>query len=331
MRLFCALLLVHSVAAFGEVTISRENVALPGVGNLRAVVSSPEGAGRKPALLVVGWLSCDSVNGNDPADGFIRFLDAIAERSGLVMMRVDKPGAGGSDGNCAETDFRTELDGYRIAWRQLAARPDVDPQRIYILGLSNGGGVAPLVPSAPAAAGFVSIGGWSRTWLEHMLDFERRRLTLKRLAPAEVSDRMKATAAFYEKYLVEGRSPEDIVRGAPDLAAAWEGDLKHQYGRPPKFFQQLQELNLAEAWSKVKVPVLIVYGSHDWIMDREEQELIAACVNRQKPGLATLVTIAQMDHFFRLHPSMQDSFDDRGEFRFAGESVEVTLRWLGEH
>ena len=326
MRLLRVLLLVQSVAAFGEVAISRENVALPGVGNLRAVVSSPDAPGRKPALLVVGWLSCDSVNANDPADGFIRFLDAIAQRSNFVMMRVDKPGLGGSDGDCAETDFLTELEGYRIAWRQLAARADVDPHRIFILGLSNGGGFAPLVPSEPPAAGFVSIGGWSRTWLEHMLDFERRRLTLKRLAPADVSERMKAVAAFYEQYLIESRSPKDIVRDAPKLAIAWEGDLQHQYGRPPKFFQQLQQLNLAEAWSKVKVPTLIVYGANDWIMDREEQELIAACAK-----LSTLVVIPRMDHFFRLHPSMQDSFDGRGDFRFASESVEMVLRWLREH
>jgi pimeloyl-ACP methyl ester carboxylesterase len=331
MRLAALFALALSLSAQAAVERTRDVVVLPGVGNLRAVISSPGGAAPKPAMLVVGWLSCDSVNADDPADGFIEFLNRVAEQSGMILMRVDKPGLGGSDGDCSATDFKTELEGYRVAWRQLAARPDVDRKQIFILGLSNGGGVAPLVPSEPAAAGFVSIGGWSRTWFEHMLDFERRRLTLKRIAAGDVSQRMKAVARFYDQYLIEKRTPEEILRKNPELAIAWEGDPKHQYGRPPQFFQQLQDLNLAAAWSEVAVPTLIVYGEQDWIMDREEQELIAASVNSRKRDLATLVVIPKMDHFFLLHDSMQASFDGRGERKFATESVQTVLRWLQRH
>lgn len=325
---FRALIFLAALPAAGALQITRETVDLPGVGKLQAVVSSPEGEGKKPAILVAGWLSCDSVNATDPADGFIQFLNEIAHRSGAVLMRVDKPGVGGSDGDCGATDFTTELEGYRRAWRQLAARPDVDRTRMYVLGLSNGGGIAPLVPSEPAAAGFISIGGWSRTWFEHMLDFERRRLTLRGLAPDEVTNRMKQVARFYDLYLIERRLPAQILRDTPQLASAWDGDPNRQYGRPPAFFQQLQELNLAAAWSSVKVPVLIVYGGNDWIMDREEQELIAAAVNRNRAGLARLEVLPRMDHFFQLHPSMQASFDSKTPGPFAKESADLVVRWL---
>ena len=33
-------------------------------------------------------------------------------------------------------------------------------------------------------------------------------------------------------------------------------DQTHLYGRPLKFYQDLQKLNLAAAWSRVKVPAL---------------------------------------------------------------------------
>ncbi|HYC61203.1 MAG TPA: alpha/beta hydrolase [Thermoanaerobaculia bacterium] len=298
MRFARYLLALWCLPASAAVTTSREVVTLPGVGQLQAVVSTPSAEGPKPALLVVGWLSCDSVNADDPNDGFIEFLNGVVRDAGLVVMRVDKPGVGGSDGNCAETDFRTELEGYRAAWKQLAARADVDRSRMFVLGLSNGGGVAPLVPGEPAAAGFVSVGGWSRTWFEHMMSFERRRMTLKRLKPDQVSERMKAVARLYDAYLNEGRTPEAILRESPDLAIAWEGNPKSQYGRPPSFFQQLQQLNLASEWARVTVPTLVVYGDHDWIMDREEQELIVNAVNLNRPQLATLTVIPRMDHFF---------------------------------
>ena len=325
-----ALILIFacSLPAYGAVRRSPEVVAVPGIGNLRAVVSTPAGHGPHPALFVVGWLSCDSVNAVDPADAFLQFLNEIEERSGMVVMRVDKPGVGGSDGDCAATDFVIELEGYRAAWRQLAKRSDVDPSRMFVLGLSNGGGVAPLVPTTPAAAGFVSIGGWARTWFEHMLDLERRRMALAGVAPAEVSTRMKAVASFYTKYLIERRSPAEILRTAPELRVAWEGDTARQYGRPPQFFQQLQELNLAAAWSEVRVPTLVVHGANDWIMDRDDQEAIVTAVNKQRPGLATFVVLDRMDHFFRNHPSMQDGFAATKPAPFASESVRVVAKWL---
>ena len=60
-------------------------------------------------------------------------------------MRLDKPGMGDSEGDCRETDFDTELSGYRAAFAALKAHPRVDPARIGLLGISNGGGFAPLV------------------------------------------------------------------------------------------------------------------------------------------------------------------------------------------
>lgn len=325
-----ALAMIGSVQTLAqtEVTVSRAVVSLAGVGKLEATVSTPPGEGLKPALLVVGWLSCDSVNSKDPNDGFIEFLDGVVRRSGFIVMRVDKPGVGGSDGVCGQTDFVTELEGYRAAWMQLASRDDVDRTRVFILGLSNGGGVGPLVPTEPPAAGFVSVGGWSRTWFEHMLAFERRRMTLQGLAPRDVSDRMKAVVRLYGAYLTEGRAPEQILREAPELGVAWEGDRRAQFGRPPRFFQQLQELNLAATWSGVSVPTLVVYGAQDWIMDREDQELMVRVVNERNAGYATLAVIQRMDHFFLLHNSVEDSFGGRGPRTFATESTDTVVSWL---
>jgi hypothetical protein len=73
MRALRLTLLFVASAAAAEVVRVPETVPLPGVGNLKAVVSSPQKTGRHPALLVVGWLSCDSVNATDPNDGFIGF------------------------------------------------------------------------------------------------------------------------------------------------------------------------------------------------------------------------------------------------------------------
>lgn len=324
-------ILIVSIAArltAAEVAVIHETVSLQNVGKLTAVTTVPSTPGRKPALLLAAWLSCDSVASTNESEGFVRFMKEVASGSGFVFMRVDKPGVGGSDGNCAETDFKTELEGYRAGWRQLSARPDVDPSRMFVLGISNGGGFAPLVPSEPAAAGYVSIGGWSKTWFEHMIAFERTRLALQGAPAAEVNVLLKAVEQLYDEYLNHHRLPAEIFKEHPDFKAAWDGPTTDQYGRPPAFFQQLQELNLAEAWSHVSVPTLVIHGGQDWIMNRSDKDLIVECVNHGGRKLASLIELPRMDHFFLDHDSMLASFQEKSPRQFDGESASVVIKWL---
>jgi len=299
---------------------------------LRTVLSRPRKAvGKLPALLLVGWLSCDSVAPEKSAETDIELLDELAARSGRVMLRVEKPGVGGSQGTaCAEADFQRELAGYRAGLRLLKTTAGVDPAQVFLLGISNGAGVAPLVAEGEKVAGYVVAGGWVKTWYEHMLENERRRLGLAGHAPGEVNERLKLAAQFYDLYLNGGKTPGEVLRLRPDLAPVWEGDkdLAHQYGRPAAFYIQLQQLNLAAAWSQVREPVLVIHGEYDWIMSREDHELIAAIVNRNRPGAARFVEVPQMDHLFGRHGSAEAAFRKMGEGDFAGDVLELILGWL---
>ena len=116
----------------------------------------------------------------------------------------------------------------------------------------------------------------------------------------------------------------------PDLASVCEGykDLAHQYGRPAAFYIQLQQLNLAAAWSHVREPVLVIHGEYDWIMSREDHEMIAAIVNRNRPGAARFLEVPQMDHLFGRHGSAEAAFRKMGQGELAGDVVELILGWL---
>ena len=86
----------------------------------------------------------------------------LAELPGFVTVRMDRPGIGDSEGMCAETDFEIELRVYRAAFRSLSRYDFIDPSKIFIFGISNGGGFAPLVAEdAPVP----SLGsGGLRSW-----------------------------------------------------------------------------------------------------------------------------------------------------------------------
>src|SRR5207248_1174685 len=86
---------------------------------VRTVTTHPENAtGRLPLVVFVSWLSCDSIESpRGPADGWARMLHAVASSIEAVFVRVDKPGVGDSEGDCASTTLEDDLAAYRAAIR----------------------------------------------------------------------------------------------------------------------------------------------------------------------------------------------------------------------
>lgn len=301
---------------------------------VRTIVTRPRNAtGKLPAMFLVGWLSCDSVEYpfGPGDDGFGQLLHDIATQSGQVLIRMDKPGIGDSEGpNCGETDFQTELTAYRAAFRTLKRYDFIDLERVFILGLSNGGGFAPLVPQEEKVRGYVVAGGWSKTWFEHMLELERRRLKLSGKKPGEVTDAMKGYAEFYMDYLRQKMTPREILKTKPNLTPLWEDDPEHQYGRPASFFHQLQDLNLSASWERVEAPVLVMHGEYDWIMSRDDHELIAEIVNSKQAGRAKFVELPKTDHLFMSFENMGKAFNGEGG-RYNKSVTEQILTFLREN
>jgi pimeloyl-ACP methyl ester carboxylesterase len=314
---------------FPGIDIGYQTIASP-VGRLQAVISKPQNAsGRLPGVLLVGWLSCDPVEfPMDTKDGFGLLLHGVARDSGMVMLRVNKTGIGASQGPaCADADFAVDLAVHRAALAALRQRPDVDPRRIFLLGLSNGGGVAPLVAEATPVAGYVVSGGWSKTWFEHMIELERRRLTLSGENPGGIAEKMRGYADFYSLYLNRRLTPAAVLAERPDLRTLWTDEPERQYGRPAAFFHQLQQLDLAAAWAKVDAPVLAVHGEYDWIMSREDHVWIADAVNRRNPGRASFRSIPRMDHFYYVYADTRRAFQGQNG-RYSRDAEKHIIEWL---
>src|SRR6266404_3136319 len=233
---------------YPRVDVIYDSVTAPDGTRLRMIITKPRGANDKlPVVFVAGWLSCDSVEAPaDTKDESGLVFRGLAQLQEFVLFRMDKQGVGDSEGVCAENDFDSELAGYRAAFRALRNYDFIDTKKIYILGVSNGGGFAPLVPETDAeqaqVRGYISIGGWVKTWFEHMLEIERRRFGLMGKSPGEVNDRIKGAATLYQEWLTKDRAVDDIVKEQPQLEELWpEGkDHGHLYGRPLAFYEQLQ-------------------------------------------------------------------------------------------
>jgi hypothetical protein len=79
----------------------------------------------------------------------------------------------------------------------------------------------------------------------------------------------------------------------------------------------------------VTAPVLSIHGQYDWVMSREDHELIAAWVNRNRPGAGRFVEVPGMDHGYMRYPSAEAAFKGEGGV-FAEDAPAAMVEFLRE-
>jgi dienelactone hydrolase len=138
---------------YGSVVVSEGN-------RLRTIVSIPSNATSPlPAVLLIQGGGCGSIEiPVGQMTGQPELVHAIG-RQAFITMRVEKSGVGDSEGPpCSAISYYEELAGYQAALRTLTSHSAVDPNRIFLLGISLGGTFAPIVARENRIAGVVVFG-----------------------------------------------------------------------------------------------------------------------------------------------------------------------------
>ncbi|OON69677.1 alpha/beta hydrolase family protein [Hymenobacter sp. CRA2] len=121
------------------------------------------GAARKGALvLITGSGQSTRNNGGPPSVPFRQLADELS-RAGVAVLRLDDRGTGASTGDWKTSTLQEEANDIEDAVRWLRQRSDIDPTRVGLLGLSEGGIIAPLLgvrdPSLAAIICLAGLGG----------------------------------------------------------------------------------------------------------------------------------------------------------------------------
>ena len=298
----------------------------------RVIVTKPQGQQQpSPAVVVLQGLSCSSIekipNRNS---AFVRLLTDIVEQSHKVVMRIEKPGMGDSEGNCSETDFKTELNGYESALKWLLAQDYVDPKRVVVYGNSMGSALAPYLTNKYDLAGVISDGTFVRSWFEHMLEIERRILQFKGLSQSEISQQMNQFyLPLYYGMLIKKQSYQEVIDDYPALTKANYHGPEHMYGRPMAYYHQLQDFDVAGEWQKLKVPARIRWGMNDWIMSEADNDMIIEILENAGHANHKLLKQAGLDHWQALHENPVDSFNGK-KGQWNQDISQVIIEWLDE-
>lgn len=143
-----------------------EHVKVPAKGGhiLAATLTMPSGtSGRVPVVVTI------SGSGGQDRDEYIplvpgyrpfrQYADSLGRR-GIAVLRFDDRGVGESTGDHATATSADFADDVRSLVTWLRARPDIDPDRIMLMGHSEGGLIAPMVAATdPRLAGIVLLAG----------------------------------------------------------------------------------------------------------------------------------------------------------------------------
>lgn len=205
---------------------------------------------------------------------FRQVADTLGRR-GVAMLRMDDRGVGESGGNFATATSRDFANDIRAAVTYLRSRPDVDASRIFLVGHSEGGLIAPMVAlDEPSLAGIVLMAGPGRTGRE-ILQFQNRYAIEHdtTLTPAKRSEML----ASMPKML------DSALRSTPWLT----------------FFGAHDPLATAK---KVKVPVLILQGADDQQVIAAEAPLLAKAFRAGGNRDVTMQVFPELNHFFIRQP-----------------------------
>lgn len=204
---------------------------------------------------------------SDRSNGWSRLIAEELVGEGIAVLLTDKRGSGASGGDWRTAGF-DDLAGDALAgFTYLRGRPEVDPARVGLVGLSQGGWVAPVAAArAPDVAFVIDVSGATVSFGEqsfHEMGNTARQAGLSDEMVQEVLDLNRAAGVYaaggpWEPYAA-GRT-----RGLErPWAAIAEGFPAERDAQIWTFLRKVIGFSPTPYWLAVTAPVLVVYGAED--------------------------------------------------------------------
>lgn len=305
---------------------------------LAGTLTIPPGRGPFPAVVLI---SGTGANTRDEVSAghriFLVLADALT-RKGILVLRYDKRGVGGSTGDygtATTTDFAADTKA-AVDW--LAAQHDVDPRHIGLVGHSEGGVIAPMVAVADKRVAFVVMLAGPGVRGDKLFAEQA----------AEVALASGAPRAYVEQRRVFDRSLYAAVVGAPDHAAAVRGvkaivargltekiiepqeavTLPDDVTRP--WMTQFLQLDPAVALRKLDVPVLALNGSLDLAVPAAlNLPAIRAALRHDRD--ATVLELPGLNHLFQNAKTGAPNEFARIPETMAPSALALMADWIRKH
>ena len=298
-----------------EVTFEHGDIRLAGTLTL------PEGDGPRPALILVSGSGPQNRDEEIPiVPGYRPFHDVADHLTplGFAVLRYDDRGVGESTGDHATATSADFAQDAEAALDYLLKRKEIDPERIGILGHSEGGLIAAMLAARrPEVAFIVSMAGSTTRGYDLLLKQNERIFRAmgkseeeiqRQIAQARTAMDLTITedwdALEQHIYTVAREQLEDMP--AEQRAAVTDPELyarnvtDQQMAAMKGWMRFFIMYDPAQDWSRVRVPVLAIFGELDTQVDAEQgRAALEAAMARVDNGNLTVVVLPKANHLFQ--------------------------------
>ena len=306
-----------------------------------SLMTPANAAGKLPAVVIISGSGPTDRNGNDPQfphmDTNLNFARTLAGL-GVASLRYDKVSSGktglATHAGAKGIDFTLFVDEARDAYRFLAAQPGIDPNRILLLGHSEGGLIALVVATHPASgvkpAGLILASAPGNRYLTLIQDqlagqFETV-VKAGRLTAAQASAYEAKLASVIDEIRTEGKVTTQVGIPAVDslfnplniafLRQADAYDPQHLAASLPAGF-----------------PVLVLHGTKDAQVSAADTTRLMDGFTQAGNSAAQRIEIPNADHTFRIVPGTPNPATDYANpnLIFAPEIESAIAAFLEKH
>jgi pimeloyl-ACP methyl ester carboxylesterase len=301
---------------------------------LAATLTKPETPGPHPVVVLVSGSGAqdrdETLFGHRP---FLVIADALTRR-GIAVVRYDDRGWAESTGDPNGTTKDFASDALAVL-RFVAARDDIDPKRVGIIGHSEGAMIAPMLAAAhPDEIAFIVMlagpGVVGHELLSHQTEL------VMRLSTTDEKKVATDMAVYDRAYELIATKPPDVAKAA--IAELW----KKAKGDDPAVDQLLQAADIE--WMrfflaydprpdlvKVRCPVLALFGGSDVQVDDEQNApALTAAFKKGKNKDATVLARPRLNHLFQRSETGNPEEYEKIEETFDQETLALIGDWILE-
>lgn len=252
--------------------------------------------------------------------------DFLTEK-GFVTLRYDKRGTHQSEGNFLEAGLSDFIDDAVAGVRLLKNHPQVDQEKVLILGHSEGAIIAPAVHEKEPVSGLILLAGAAIPNID--------------LMP------LQNEMAFEEMYKAKGfqgwiyrtlKVPEKARKKNEQIFEKMENTDKavvrvQGIKMNAKWMRETRQYNICDYLEEVTVPVLAITGDKDVQTPPEHARMIAEMVK----GEAEWHVIPEMNHLLRKYDGQHTMLGLMKEYKsLVGQPIDSDLldkidSWLEKH
>jgi uncharacterized protein len=243
-----------------------------------------------------------------------RFLAEQLANAGIAALIYDKRGVGKSTGDWQRSDFADLAEDALAGIRSLQQRQEIDPKKIGVYGHSQGGMIAPLVASRSRDVAFVisTAGDGVPVYEAEVYSITNQVRSRGIFSGNDLSD----ATEFIKLRVNVARTGEGWDQLDTAVEKSRSAGWFRMVGVPPRddwtwaFYRRIYDYNPIDYWTKVSVPVLVIYGEKDVISPVSQSiSNIDRALSRAGNHDYTILILPRASHAFFVEPEDQQPFE----------------------